>query len=109
MSLSGTSKRGEMTPHLLMRPVSSTDDFPGPVVVDNLKFPNVAVLLHRLQEFDDDLRARSDQHLALAALLGVRDGLEAVREDAHSNHDCWRAVCRLRCSVGGVYRAFFRA
>ena len=56
-------------------------DFPGPVVVDDLELADVAVLLHRLQEFHDDLRARSDQHLALAALLGVRDGLEAVRED----------------------------
>ena len=29
--------------------------------------------------------------------------------NAHSNHDCWRAVCRLRCSLGGdIRRAFTR-
>ena len=57
------------------------DDLAATVVVDDLELADVPVLLHRLQEFDDDLRARSDQNLALAALLGVRDGLEAVRED----------------------------
>lgn len=49
------------------------------------------VSLHDAQELDDDLRARSDEHLALAALLGVVDGIERVVEDTGFDHlDDWR-------------------
>lgn len=42
--------------------------------------------LHDAQEFDDDLRARSDEHLALAALFGVVDGVERIIEDTGFDH-----------------------
>ena len=37
--------------------------------------------------------------------IAAAENFDAVA-NAHSNHDCWRAVCRLRCSVGGVWRSF---
>ena len=36
------------------------------------------VLLHALQELDNDLGRRADHYLALAALLGVVDALESI-------------------------------
>jgi hypothetical protein len=36
-----------------------------PVVIHKLKLANVAVLLHQLQELDNHLAGRADQHLAL--------------------------------------------
>lgn len=44
------------------------------------------VSLHDAQELDDDLRARSNEHLALAALLGVVDGIERIVEDTGLDH-----------------------
>lgn len=44
------------------------------------------VLLHNLQELDDDLRGRSDQHLALAGLLSVVDGVQSVSQNGGSSH-----------------------
>jgi hypothetical protein len=39
------------------------------------------VLLHDVQEADDDLGGRTDQDLALAGLLGVVDGVERIVQD----------------------------
>lgn len=44
------------------------------------------VLLHNLQELDDDLGARANHHLALAGLLGVVDGIERIVEDGCLDH-----------------------
>ena len=49
------------------------------VVVDDLEITNVAVLLHHLQELHDHLARRPDHDLALAALLGVGNALQAIR------------------------------
>jgi hypothetical protein len=50
------------------------------------------VLLHDSQELDDDLGGRADHDLALAGLLGVVDGIEAVVEHGSLDHfgGCWR-------------------
>merc|ERR1719223_2614330 len=56
------------------------------VVVYDLELTNVAVLLHALQELDDHLGARTDEDLALSALLGVVDRLQRVRECSHTSH-----------------------
>lgn len=40
----------------------------------------LTMLLHHLQELDDDLRARADEDLSLARLLGVVDGRERIVE-----------------------------
>ena len=44
------------------------------------------VLLHNLQELDDDLGARANHHLALAGVLGVVDGIERIVEDGCLYH-----------------------
>ena len=44
------------------------------------------MLLHDLEEPDDDLGARSDQDLSLAGLLGIVDALERIVEDRGSDH-----------------------
>ena len=43
--------------------------------------------LHHAQEFDNDLRAGPDEHLALSRLFGVVDGVERIVEDAGFDHD----------------------
>jgi len=44
------------------------------------------VLLHNAQKFDNDLRAGSDEDLALASLLGVVDGVEGIVQDTGFDH-----------------------
>lgn len=39
------------------------DDLSASVIVDDLEVSNVTVLLHNLQELDDNLRARADENL----------------------------------------------
>lgn len=46
----------------------------------------LTVLLHNLQELNDDLRARPEKHLSLSALFRVSDGLQCVGEHAHPHH-----------------------
>ena len=45
------------------------------------------MLLHHTEELNNNLRRGADQHLALAALLGVVDVLQAVVQNAHAHHD----------------------
>ena len=58
--------------------VDAADEFHhnllGPVVIDDLELPDVAVHLHQLEEPDDHLGRRPDEHLFLALPLGVDDG-----------------------------------
>ena len=44
------------------------------------------MLLHDVQETDDDLGGRADQDLALAGLLGVVDGVKRIVEDGNLDH-----------------------
>lgn len=48
------------------------------------------MLLHDLEELDDDLGGWADHDLALAGLLGVVDGIEGIVEDGCLDHDCGR-------------------
>lgn len=57
------------------------------------------MLLHDREELDNDLGRRADQDLALAALLGVVDGVEGIVEDGSLDHSCG---CRARFSNGEV-------
>lgn len=54
------------------------------------------VALHDGQELDDDLGGGADQDLALASLLGVVDGIQAVVENGSLDHF---GGCRGRFSV----------
>ena len=71
---------------LVQAAIQGHDDFPGTVVIDDLELINVPVLLHGLQESNNDLGAGSQQNLTLAALLGVANGLEGVMENRHTHH-----------------------
>jgi len=57
------------------------DDLAISVVVDFLKLADVAVLLHDMEELDNDLRARSNEDLALSSFFGVADALQRIVED----------------------------
>ena len=46
------------------------------------------MLLHALQELDDDLARGTDEHLTFAALFGVGDRLQTIGEDGHAHHFC---------------------
>ena len=50
------------------------------------------LLLHALQELQEHLGARAHQHLTLAALLSVGNGLEGVSENVHHHGDSTTAV-----------------
>jgi hypothetical protein len=54
------------------------------------------VTLHDGQELDNDLGGRADHDLALASLLGVVDGIEAIVEDGSLDHF---GGCRGRFSM----------
>jgi len=69
------------------------------VVVNDLEIADVTVLLHHLQELDDDLGVRPDENLALAALLGIHDVVQAVTEDTDPHHSD-RSLGRLWASSG---------
>lgn len=56
------------------------------MIVHDLKLADVTVLHHDGQELDHDLRARSDQHLALAALFRIVDALEGIGQHADTDH-----------------------
>ena len=44
------------------------------------------MLLHAMQEFDNDFRTGSDQDLSLSSFLGIVDGIERIIEDASLDH-----------------------
>lgn len=44
------------------------------------------MLLHDVQELDDDLRRGTDQDLTATHLLGVVDGVKRIVEDRSADH-----------------------
>lgn len=58
------------------------------------------MLLHDVQETDDDLGGRADQDLALAGLLGVVDGVKRIVENGGLHLD--GCVVRRFCSGGAA-------
>lgn len=44
------------------------------------------MLLHDVQELDDDLGRRTDHHLTATRLLGVVHGVERIVKDGGANH-----------------------
>lgn len=62
------------------------NDLARAVVVNQLELANVTVLLHNLQELDDNLGGGADQNLALTALLSVRNRLQGIGQNAHAHH-----------------------
>jgi hypothetical protein len=85
-SLAADVEAGADGTALVQAAVEVDDDLAGAVVVDDLELANVTVLLHDLQELDDDLGARAEEDLALAAALGASDGAEGVSQNGHKGH-----------------------
>lgn len=71
---------------LVEAPVEVDDNLARAVVVHELKLADVAVLHHELQKLDDHLAGWPDEHLALAALLGVVHRLERIVEHGDAHH-----------------------
>lgn len=44
------------------------------------------MLLHNLEELDDNLGGRSDENLSLTGLFGVVDGVKSVSENGSTSH-----------------------
>jgi len=61
--------------------VQLNNDLSAAVVIDLFEFSDVAILLHDLEELDDDLGAWVDENLTLSRLLGVVDGVKRIVED----------------------------
>jgi hypothetical protein len=73
--------------HAFIEPTKQIqDNFAAPVIVNNLEFTDVPARLHHFQKLDDDLTARADEHLSLAAALGICDRLQRIRENGRSDH-----------------------
>ena len=71
------------------------------------------VLHHLLQELHDDLGRRTDQHLALAALLGIEDAAKAVvqHRDAHhpeAGEETWSELWEAASEAKGQPRLAVR-
>ena len=62
------------------------NDFLAPVVIDNLELSDIVVFLHNPQEFNEDLRDGSEEHLFLAFSFGIDDGFEGISEDIDFHH-----------------------
>jgi hypothetical protein len=67
-------------------PVQHHNDFAGPVIIDELKVPDVPMLLHQLEKLNDDLRGRPQEDLPLAALLGIVHGLKRIVQYGDADH-----------------------
>ena len=60
-------------------PPTNMDETSTPITQQQVS-RKLTVLLHLLEEFDNDLGGRADEDLPLAALLGVGDCLETIGE-----------------------------
>lgn len=56
------------------------------VVINDLQVTNVAMLLHHLQEFDDDFGIWPDQDLTFSTLLRIHNVVQAIAQHTDSHH-----------------------
>lgn len=73
------------------------DDFAGAMIIHKLKFADVAVRLHHLKKLDDDFGGGAKEGLALAALLGVGEGLEGIAQNGHTHFEMGEPKDERRC------------
>ena len=66
--------------------VEVDDDLAGAAVIDEFEVINVALLLHDLEELNDDLGDGADDNLALSVAFSVSDGLEGASQNGHHSH-----------------------
>ena len=64
------------------------------------------MLLHTMQEFDNDLGAGPNEHLALARFLSVVDGIQRIIENTCFDHNGEREILNsiVRGEVSGRAR-----
>lgn len=79
-------KTGRNDTTLVQPTIQLDDNLTRTVVINNFEFINVPVLLHHLQEFDDDLGGRADNDLTLAALFGIVNAFESIVQHANTDH-----------------------
>lgn len=56
------------------------------VVINNLKLSDILMLLHDSQEFDENLRDRSQEHLFLTLTFSVHNSFEGICQDVDLDH-----------------------
>jgi hypothetical protein len=61
------------------------DDLSSAVVINELKLAYVALFLHDLQEFDDNLGRWTKQNLPLPAFLSVGERLQGIAQHGHTH------------------------
>ncbi len=75
-----------MDNYLVETTIQVDNNLASSVIIDDLEFANVTVFHHHGQEFDDDLRAGSQQHLSLVSLLSVAEGFQGIGQRVHAYH-----------------------
>jgi len=71
----------------LVQPTDEVDnDLSLPVVIDDLEIANITLLLHALQELDNDLGGGPDHDLPLTPLFLVDDVVHRISENGAPNH-----------------------
>ena len=71
---------------LVQATVQLNDNLTSAVVINDFEFTNVTVLLHDLQELDDDLGGGADKNLTLSTLFGIVNALKSIVQHADTNH-----------------------
>eukprot|EP00356_Strombidium_inclinatum_P002455 CAMPEP_0170479390 /NCGR_PEP_ID=MMETSP0208-20121228/646_1 /TAXON_ID=197538 /ORGANISM="Strombidium inclinatum, Strain S3" /LENGTH=122 /DNA_ID=CAMNT_0010751777 /DNA_START=77 /DNA_END=445 /DNA_ORIENTATION=- len=71
---------------LVQSSVEVDDDLAGSHVVEDLELIDVAMLLHSLEELNNDLGHGSEENLSFASFFSVNELLEALGQDGHLNH-----------------------
>ena len=79
-------KAGRNNATLVNASKQANNNLAAAVVVDNLKFADISVPLHNLEELNDHATAWSDQYLPLSSLLCVVNSLERICENTHAHH-----------------------
>lgn len=71
---------------LVQATVQLDDNLASAMVINDFEFTNVTVLLHDLEELDDDLGGGADQDLTLSTLFGVINALKSIVQHADTDH-----------------------
>jgi hypothetical protein len=71
---------------LVQTAVQGNDDLARAMVINDFKVVNVAVLLHDLEELDNDLGAGADENLTLATALSIGNALKSIAQHAYTGH-----------------------
>lgn len=72
----------------LVQPPCEIDyNFPGSVIINDLKFANVTMLHHHSQKAHYDFRAGPEENLAFSTFLSIIDAFQRISENVHAHHD----------------------